>query len=74
MQKIGGAVERVDDPHEFTLAAAARLFGQDRVLRIAAVNGGDDVRLGLAVDVCDEIVAALAVDFQGIEARQAFDD
>src|SRR4029077_17929488 len=64
MQKIRGAIERIDDPHELALAAAARFFGQDCVLRIAAVDGGDDVRLGLAVDVGDEIIAALAVDFQ----------
>ena len=35
---------------------------------------GDDVGLGLAIDVGDEVVAALAVDFQRIEARQAAHD
>ena len=49
-------------------------LGEKRVLRVAAANGRDDVRFGLAVDVGDEIVAALAVDFQRIEARQALDD
>ncbi len=71
MQEIGGAVERIDDPDEFAVAAAAAFLGEEGVLRVAAANGGDDVGLGLAVDVGDEIVAALAVDFQGIEAREA---
>ena len=74
MQKIGGAIERIDDPHEFILAAAARLFGEHRVLRITAANGRDDVRFGLAVDIRDEIIAAFGVDLERIEARQAFND
>jgi hypothetical protein len=44
------------------------------MLRVAAANGGDDVGFGLAVDVGHEVVAALAVDFQGIETRQAAHD
>ena len=74
MQKIGGAVQRIDDPHEFVLAAAAGFLSQDGVLRVAAADGRDDVRFGLAVDVGDEIIAPLGVDLQGIEAREAFDD
>ena len=74
MQEIGGAIERIDDPRELIFAAAARFLGVDCVLRVAAPDGRDDVRLGLAVDVGDEIIAAFAVDFQGIESRQAFDD
>ena len=74
MQKIRRAVERIDDPDEFAVAAAAAFLGEKRVLRVAAANGGDDVGFGLAVDVGDEIVAALAVDFQRIEPRQALDD
>ena len=35
---------------------------------------GDDLRLGLAIDVRDEVVAAFAVDFQRIETRQAAHD
>ena len=68
MQEVGRAVERIDDPDELVVAAAARFLAQHRVLRVAAPDGGDDVRFGLAVDVGDEVVAALGVDFDGIEA------
>ena len=54
--------------------AAAAFLGEKGVMRVAAANRRDDVRLGLAVDVGDEIVAALAVDLQRIEARQAAHD
>ena len=74
MQEIRRAIERVDDPDEFTVAVAAAFLGQEGMLRVAAADGRDDVGLGLAVDVGDEIVASLAVDFQRIETRQAADD
>src|ERR1700722_9079136 len=74
MQKIRGAVERIDDPDELVVAAAPAFLGEERVLRVAAADGGDDVGFGLAVDLGHEIVAALAVDFQGIEARKAAHD
>src|SRR6202043_2245954 len=67
MQKIGRAVERVDDPDEFVVARAAAFLREKGVLGVAAADGGDDVGFGLAVDVGDEIVASLAVYFQGIE-------
>ena len=51
MQEIGGAIERIDDPNEFVVAAAAGLLAEHGMLRIAAAYGGDDVGLGLAVDV-----------------------
>ncbi len=74
VQEIGRAIERVDDPDEFTVAAAAGLLPEHCVLRMAAADGGDDVRFGLAVDVGDEIVAALGVDLDRIETRQAAHD
>jgi hypothetical protein len=49
-------------------------LAENGVLGVAAANGGDDVGFGLAVDVGDEVVAALGVDFDGIEARQAAHD
>ena len=74
MQKIRGAIERIDDPHVFVVTAAAGFLAQHGVLRIAAANGGDDVRFGFAVDIGDEVVAALGVDFDRIETRQAAHD
>ena len=70
VQEIGRAVERIDDPDEFTLTASAGFLAEDGVLRMAAADGGDDVRFGLAVDVSDEIVAALGVDLDRIETRE----
>jgi hypothetical protein len=74
VQKIRSAVEGVDDPNELAVAALPAFFGEERVIRMAAANGGHDVGFGLAVDVGDEVIAALAVDFQGIEARKTLDD
>src|SRR5882757_3701900 len=74
MQEIRRAIEGIDDPDELIVAAAAAFLGEKCVLRVATANGGDDVGFGLAVDVGDEIVAPLAVDFQGIEARKAAHD
>ena len=37
-------------------------------------DGLDDVGFGGAVDLGDEVVAALAVDFDGFEARDGADD
>ena len=74
VQEISRAIERVDDPDKFTVAAAPGFLPEHRMLRMAAADGCDDVRFGLAVDVGDEIVAALAVDFDRIEARQAAHD
>ena len=71
VQEIRSAVQGIDDPDVLVIAAAAGLLGENRVIRVTAVNRGNDVRLGLAVDVGDEVVAALGVDFDGIEARQA---
>ena len=74
MQEIRRAVERIDDPNVLALAGAAAFLGEERVIGMAAANGRDDVRLGLAVDVGDEVVAALGVDLQGIETREAAHD
>ena len=61
--------------HTYSLSpAAAALLGEERVIGMAAADGRDDLRLGLAVDVGDEVVAALGVDLQGVETREALHD
>ena len=61
--------------HTYSLSPVpAALLGEKRMIGMAAPNGRDDVRLGLAVDVGDEVVAALGVDLQRIETRQAAHD
>jgi len=62
VQKVGGTVERIDDPHGLVLAAAAAFLGEEGVLRIVAADDGDDLRLGRVVDLGDEVVAALGGD------------
>jgi hypothetical protein len=56
MQEIGRAIEWIDDPNELVVAGAAAFFGEKRMLRVAAANGGDDIGFGFPVDVGDEIV------------------
>ena len=40
------------------------------MIGMAAANGRDDIGLGLAVDVGDEVVAALGVDLERVETRK----
>ena len=74
VQKVGRAVERIDDPHGVVLAAAAAFLGEEGVLRVVAADDGDDLRLGGAVDLGDEVVAPLGGDGERLEAVQAADD
>ena len=74
MQEIGGAVERIDDPDELTVTAAARFLAEYGMLRMAPADRCDNVRFGFAVDVRHEIVAAFGIDFDRIETRQAAHD
>ena len=74
VQEIRRAVERIDDPHVLAVAGAAALLGEERVIGMAAANGRDDLGLGLAVDVGDEVVAALGIDLERIETREAAHD
>ena len=44
------------------------------MVRMQAADGLDDVRFGGAIDLGDVVVAALAVDFDGFEARDGAHD
>ena len=59
VQEIGGAVQRVDDPDIFVAALAAAFLGQDAVIRVGLVDRLDYQSLGRAIDLRDEVVAAL---------------
>src|ERR1019366_3843120 len=74
MQEISRPVERVDDPNDVTRTAAPGFLAEKRVFRMAAANRRDDFRFGLAIDVRDEIVAALAVDLDPVRPRHAAHD
>ncbi len=56
------AVERIDDPLILVVAARAALLGEDRVLGIVVADDLDDRFLGRAIDLSDELVAALLLD------------
>ena len=62
VNEVGGAVQRVDDPHEvgvFGAVLAARLFGQNAVARVGGQQRFDDGSFGGVVDLGDEIVGLL---------------
>ena len=44
------------------------------MVRIVLADDADDLRLGLRVDLADEVVAALGRDRKGLQAVQAADD
>ena len=56
------------------VAAAAAFLGEERMLRIMPADDGDDLPLGGAIDLGDEVVAALGGDGQRLQAVQAADD
>ena len=74
MHEVRGAIERVDDPDDFVVARGAAFLGKDGVIRIQPADGLDDVGFGSLVDLGDEVVAALAFDLDGFEARDGADD
>ena len=74
MHEIRGAIERVDDPDDVVVARRAAFLGQDGVIRIQPADGLDDVGFGRLVDLGDEVVAALAFNLDGFEARDGADD
>jgi hypothetical protein len=74
VHEVRGAVERVDDPDDFVVARGAAFFGKDRVIRIQPADGLDDVGFGSLVDLGDEVVAALAFNLDGFEARDGAND
>src|SRR5437667_929213 len=74
VQKVGRAVERIDDPECIVLAGPAALLGEERVLRVVTADDADDFLLRGVVDLGDEVVAPLGGDGERLEAVQASDD
>jgi hypothetical protein len=74
MQEVRGAVERVDDPLVLVVALRAALLGEDRVVRVGAVDDADDLVLGEPVDLGDEVVALLGADGQPVDPLEVADD
>ena len=74
VHEVGGAVQRVDDPDGVAAAAGAALLGEEGVVGVGRADVLDDRALGGAVDLGDEVVAALGGDVQAVEPDQAADD
>ena len=56
------------------LAAAAALLGEHRVVGIVPADDADDLLLGVAVDLADEVVAPLGGDGERFQPVEAADD
>ena len=59
MDEVGGAVQRVDDPHVFCIRVAVRfagLFGQDAVVRVGSEQCFDDDFFAGLVNLGDKVV------------------
>ena len=67
MSKIGGAIERIDDPFAGSRITALTgnntgLFGENRMVGIATPDGIDDERFAFLVGSSDEVGAAFQLD------------
>ena len=71
VHEVGGAIERIDDPHEFVRAAPSAFLGEDPMVRVRAPDCSDDFLLGVAIDIGDEVIATFACDLDGVKAREA---
>ncbi|MPN02045.1 hypothetical protein SDC9_149258 [bioreactor metagenome] len=72
MDEVGGAVQRIDDPHEFRRLGAmlaARFFGQDAVLRVSGEKGFDDGALARHVDLGHKIIELLLRDTHSLDVE-----
>src|SRR5215470_14057452 len=74
VHEVGRAVERIDDPHELVATAAPAFFPENAMILVRATDRIDDLLLGMAIDIGDEVVASLARDLDGLEPRQAAHD
>src|SRR5260370_1402028 len=71
VQKVRGAVERVDDPAVAAVALAlAALFAEEAVFRPRACEFGAQRALGLDVGVADEIAGAFLGDLQLLDLAE----
>src|SRR5690606_14408003 len=66
--KVGGTIQGINYPDVIAVAiATATFFTEEAVLRISAPDNGNDVLLGLAVDIGDKIVNTFFVYLDQIQ-------
>ena len=70
VEKVRGAVQRVDDPHRVALAVGAALLGEEGVVGVDALDFPYNFRLAGAVDLAHVIVPGLAVHGYGVDPVQ----
>jgi hypothetical protein len=70
VQEVRRAVERVDDPEPVALPVGPAFLREDRVVGMRLADRVHDLGFGTAVDVRDEVVAALAVDLDLVGALE----
>src|SRR3989344_1653883 len=68
MEKVGGAVERVDDPEVIVTGMLTGFFRKNAMVGIGRAHGTDDFGLGHAIDLAHEVVAPLGFDRQTVES------
>ena len=73
VQKIGGAVQRIDDPLVFggVAGAGAGFFGQDGMFRVGFENGLDDGGFRGVVDFGNKIVGFFLFDADDIQIQRS---
>ncbi len=68
MEKVGGAIERIDNPEIVAFTTAAGLFAQEAVIGIGLGDDLDNRHLGLLVHLGDKVILCLAGDGEGIDS------
>ena len=66
VQKVGGAIEGIDDPLKFTAGFGelfTTLFSEYFVIGVCLMNDIDDGILGALVDIADEVIGAFFTGF-----------
>ncbi len=56
IEKISGAVERVDNPLVLTACLCAAFFSQKTVVRVSLFNGINNFFFGLKVNFADKVI------------------
>lgn len=74
VQKVGGAIEWINDPLKRAVADGAAFLTEEGVIRIGPTNDLDDLGFGRSIDFGHKVITTLTCDFQGVEAIEAAND
>ncbi len=70
VNKVGGAVQGVDDPHIIRILAlySAAFLAAETVVRVSLAQDLDNRLLRAAIDLGDKVIGALGLDFHRVRA------